>query len=357
MDNYAGQKKRVIDSAQPQKKDVVFLILADKVLIELNKRTQQIIKKRFGLSVNKAETLEKIGQQYNITRERVRQIITEASKIIKRNTVSKSFKKAEEKIIFTINQNNGIIKETDIAKKFKLTNSKEVNAIKFFLNYSDNLISLERKGLIEKSWVASQDLVSKIEKIILETHKIFKNKKTPLTEEEIYRKIELPEIDFSNQQIISYLKVASELQKNPFGKWGKSHWKEINPKGTREKAYLVLKERKEPLHFTQIARLIGEYKLSKKRAHPQTVHNELIKDEQFVLIGRGIYALHEWGYFPGTVREVLKKILEQSQKPLTKEKILAQVIKMRKVKKATVMINLNNTEFFCKQENYYTLNK
>jgi DNA-directed RNA polymerase delta subunit len=151
--------------------------------------------------------------------------------------------------------------------------------------------------------------------------------------------------------------VATGIKKNPFGKWGISHWKEINPKGTREKVYLVLKEKKEPLHFTQIAELIDKYKLSKKRAHPQTVHNELIKDEKFILIGRGTYALREWGYFSGTVREVLKSILSQSRKPLTKEEILTQVTKMRKVKKATIMINLNNPKFFCKQENFYTLNK
>ncbi len=357
MNNYINQKKKNVDSAHSQKESAVFLTLADEVLIDLNERTQQIIKKRFGLSTSKTKTLEKIGQQYGITRERVRQIITEASKVIKLKVNEDSFKKAEELIIFTIKENNGIIKEVDIANKFKLTNSKEVNAIKFFLNYSSKIFKVEKKGLIEKSWTSSQLLLEEVEKVILKIREIFKNKKLPLTKKEIYTELKLFKIGFSTQQVETCLKVATGIKKNPFGKWGISHWKEINPKGTREKVYLVLKEKKEPLHFTQIAELIDKYKLSKKRAHPQTVHNELIKDEKFILIGRGTYALREWGYFSGTVREVLKSILSQSRKPLTKEEILTQVTKMRKVKKATIMINLNNPKFFCKQENFYTLNK
>ena len=357
MDNYKKESRRNIDSAQSQEEREFFLISIDKLLLDLNERTQEIIKKRFGLLVDKPETLEKIGQQYNITRERVRQIITEASKNIKRKVKTHTFQEAEKVIIFTINKNNGIIKETDIGKKFNLTNAREINAVRFFLNYSSRMIKVERKGLIEKSWVISQSLADEVEETILKIQEFFKKERVPLVEKEIYAKLRLAKIDFSDQQIASFLRVAKGIKKNVFNKWGKSHWEEINPKGTREKVYLVLKEKKEPLHFTQIAKLIDKYKLSKKRAHPQTVHNELIKDERFILIGRGTYALSEWGYFSGTVREVIVRILAESPKPLSKEEILAQVIKMRKVKKATVMINLNNAEFFCRQKNSYTLNK
>ena len=120
---------------------------------------------------------------------------------------------------------------------------------------------------------------------------------------------------------------------------------------------MVLKESKKPLHFKEIAKLIDQYKLSDKKAHPQTVHNELIKDDKFVLIGRGIYALQEWGYKRGTIKEVLKDILKNSKKPLTKEEIFSEVLKLRKVKKATVMINLNNPNLFKKIGNTYTLKK
>ena len=136
-----------------------------------------------------------------------------------------------------------------------------------------------------------------------------------------------------------------------------TNWAEISPKGTREKVYVILKETKKPLHFTEIAELIDTYKLGARKAHPQTVHNELIKDDRFVLIGRGIYALAEWGYCEGTIKEVLKDILAKSKTPLKREDILSEVLKLRKVKKSTVLINLNNEEIFERRNNLYSLRK
>jgi hypothetical protein len=87
------------------------------------------------------------------------------------------------------------------------------------------------------------------------------------------------------------------------------------------------------------------------------VHNELIKDSRFVLIGRGIYAMREWGYQEGTIKNVIKDILSKSEKPLGKEEILEKVMKIRKVKKATVMINLNNKREFAKNNGLYCIKK
>ncbi|HHE45766.1 MAG TPA: hypothetical protein ENL05_00225, partial [Candidatus Moranbacteria bacterium] len=127
------KKNEKTTTFQTHKKAFCFLEWADELLIGLDKRTRQIIKKRFGLLDDQSETLEKIGQQYNITRERVRQIILKASKHILAKLESEHFKKAEEKILFTINQNSGIIKEIDIFEKFNLNDKKEANAIKFFV--------------------------------------------------------------------------------------------------------------------------------------------------------------------------------------------------------------------------------
>jgi len=357
MDNFLLKKNKKIAMSQIQKKETWFLNMANELLVDLNERTRQIMQKRFGLSVNQCETLEKIGQQYGITRERIRQVILGTFKNISTKLNSSRFKEAEKKIIFTINQNNGIIKEIDIIKKLNLDGKKEANAIKFFAVCSPKIIKIEQKGQIEKSWITSYDIVPDVKKIILNAKNIFEKEKRPLSDKEICRKVIFSNPNFSESQIISFLKVASALKKSQFGKWGKTNWKEITPKGTKEKVYLILKERKHSLHFTQITKLIDKYKLGKKKAHPQTVHNELIKDDRFILIGRGIYALREWGYFEGTVKEVLRKILEKSQKPLDKNEIIEEVLKIRKVKKTTVMVNLNNSEVFHKQRNLYTVKK
>jgi len=161
----------------------------------------------------------------------------------------------------------------------------------------------------------------------------------------------------SDNQARNFLSVLEKIAANNFGKLGLIVWPEISPKGTRERIYIVLKEKNKPLHFSEIAKFIDEYNLSKRKSHPQTVHNELIKDERFVLIGRGIYALKEWGYESGTVKDILERILKENKEPLAKEEILSRILKSRKVKKSTVMINLNNHNFFIKQGNTYSIKK
>ena len=134
-------------------------------------------------------------------------------------------------------------------------------------------------------------------------------------------------------------------------------WPEITPRGARDKAYIILKEQNRPLHFREIAELINQANLGSNLAQAQTVHNELIKDERFVLVGRGTYALKDWGYQPGTVRQVIAQLLKEHGS-LAKEDILEKVLKDRLVKESTVLINLQNRQHFNKREDgKYTLVK
>ncbi len=353
MDN--NQKKGQMK--KNQKAQWLFLTLANNLVADLGKRSQEIIKKRFGLSINKGETLEKIGLRYGVTRERIRQVITESLKKIVTKIKKEEFEKVQQKIIFTINKNNGIIKETDIIKKFNLKEIKEANAIKFFVICSQDIYSIEEKGLIEKSWLISQEIVQDVKKIILTAEKIFQKEKNILSEKDIVKKINLLNPSFSSEQILNFLRVSVRVKNNNFNKWGLSVWDEINPKGTRERVHLLLKEENKPLHFVEIAQLIDKYKIGKKKAHPQTIHNELIKDNRFVLIGRGVYALKEWGYSKGTIKEVIRDVLKKYHQPMDKEIIIREVLKVRKVKKATVIINLNNSQLFQKKNNLYELKK
>jgi hypothetical protein len=331
--------------------------LASIFISPLPERSQDIIRKRFGLASQEGETLEKIGQDYKITRERVRQIITDAIKNISRKEDDAKFKQAEDWIVFTIEKNYGIIREKEILKKLGSRDFREVNALKLFAQCSKIITEVFEKGTLEKSWVLSKDTVHLVKKVHLESKDILEKERKPLNDEEILKRIKERIVEMESGQILSFLSVLTEIKKNVFGKWGIKHWDEISPKGTREKIYLILKETKKPLHFTEIALLIDQYKLGKKKAHPQTVHNELIKDEKFVLIGRGIYALKQWGYEEGTIKDVLKDILEKSEKPLHRDEIISKVLKMRKVKKTTVMINLNNGKMFQKKENLYSVKK
>lgn len=332
------------------KQEFLFLVL--ELLANLPERSQQIVKKRYGIGFDKGKTLEEIGREYGITRERVRQIIEDARKNVAKRITEEKFKSWEDKLILEIIQNNDIIKESEIVNR---NNPSEGNALRFFAYCSSKIVVLEEKGIIEKCWVLSKNLKQELVRVGQEAENVFKKVKRTLTSEEIINETVRKFPHLKPGQIVNFLSCSVPIKQNRFGKWGLFNWPEINPKGTREKIYLVLKEENRPLHFTDIAELIDKYQLGRRKAHPQTVHNELIKDNRFVLIGRGIYALRKWGYSEGTVKDVLMEIFKRSSSPLTKEEILTKVLKVRKVKKTTVVINLNNSKTFVRQQGMYSL--
>jgi hypothetical protein len=338
-----------------------FLTLAEAVLAPESERTREIVKKRFGLSQKESQTLEKIGKDYNITRERVRQIIADVLKKIAAKNSDTNIRKAEEKIAFAIKENDGIIEEQKLINKLGVQGALEANAVIFFGMALGDIKITNEEGLLKKSWLIDKEIIQKIKEVEQIVGQIFEKNKTLLAGDELADKFFSARADlkgkYSKKEFLNLAGVIAGIEKNAFGKWGLKNWEEVTPKGTRERIHLILKEKKKPLHFSEIAKLIDEYKLGKRKAHPQTVHNELIKDERFVLVGRGIYALSEWGYERGTIKDVLENILKNSREPLTREEILAKALSLRKVKKATVMINLNNPKFFIKQQNAYALKK
>jgi len=341
-----------------EEKPFSFLNAANKLISDLVPRTQEIIKKRFGIGQKETETLEKIGQEYKITRERVRQIIVDALKKIDKKKDTKIFQEAENKIIFTIEENHGIIEENKLLNKLAKDKQQEINAILFLGYCYPKIEQFEEKGKIKKAWITNKAVIEKVKKLREAVENLFNKEKKLLTDSDLLTRIKSQFEDFVHEEILNLSEVLAQISKNKFGKWGLTHWKEINPKGTRERIYLVLKEKKTPLHFTQIAELIDKYKLGKKKSHPQTVHNELIKDERFVLIGRGIYALSEWGYSQGTVRDVLGEVLSKVGRPMHRDEIVKKVLELRKVKRSTIMINLNNSKYFLKnQNNLYTVKR
>ncbi len=311
---------------------------------DLTLRSQEIIFTRYGVFNSHAMTLEEIGKKYSITRERVRQVIREVLKKIREKKQDPIFLQTEKHIVLALEKNNGIMEESQLLAFLGKNDTSQKAAVSFFLECIDSIESKEIKGELLFSYAKPEfDLENwrAIKNIAIAS---LKNKKKPLSLEELFdaMKAEVRFPNFSKEILASFLAVSEEIRQNTFEKYGIAKWKEISPKGTREKAYLVLKEAAEPLHFRDIAKKIDKYHLNKKKTHPQTVHNELIKDKNFVLVGRGIYALVEWGYKKGTVKDVIEEILKKAQKPLSREEVLNKVLEIRHVKKSTIVINLNN---------------
>lgn len=323
---------------------------------DLSKRAQEIIFGRFGISAKKSLTLEEIGQKYGITRERVRQVIREVLKKVKDMKANPIAQRISEKTKFTLSENSGIMNEKSLLAALGNENEKEQGAARFFLECFEDLQYFEIKGEMHKAYALTDFNLQSWRQIKNTAKEVLKKEGQPMDAKDFFDKVATTQKSLDEKTFLDYLQVSEEIGKNSFGKWGLVEWKEVSPKGTREKAFLVLKEAGKPLHFKTIAQQIDKYQLNKKKTHPQTVHNELIKDSSFVLVGRGMYALAQWGYKKGTVKDVLIDILTKSQAPLTREQILEKVMEVRHVKKSTIIINLNN--FFKKTEDgKYTLKK
>lgn len=334
-----------------------FVNILQLFMVDFPKRSQEIIFSRYGISTKKALTLEEIGNSYGITRERVRQVIREVFKKIKDKKETDTFQNVAKEIKFTVEKNSGIMEENKLLSVLGKDDRQEKGALKFFLECIGDVSEQEIKGEMRTCYTATGFSLASWRLVKVQAQAVLKKEGQPIEEKDFFKKVskEVPQLELDSKTFLDYLDVSEEIKKNNFQKWGLAEWKEVNPKGTREKAFLVLKEAGKPLHFKKIAQQIDIHHLNKKVTHPQTVHNELIKDKKFVLVGRGMYALSEWGYKKGTVKDVIAEILKQSPAPLSKEEVLNQVLKIRYVKKSTIVINLNN--FFTKTPQGYVVKK
>ena len=293
-------------------------------------REKEIISRRFGLTGTK-ETLEQIGEMLSITRERVRQL---EKAILIRLQIS-----AEE------NQ----IPELAAAEKILIRNLIEMGRVAKISDLADKVYGRETTAS-EKTGIYFIATFSKSLTVVEENDRYHSAVK-PMTIDELDNKL-----DYEHPDYIKAVASISKLLATLNGVWGLAKWPAVNPKNIRDKIFVILETKKGPMHFSEIAAEIKKSNFKRKNVTIQAIHNELIKDARFVLIGRGIYALSSWGYKKGTISEIIKSILEKAGKPLTREEIVKQVLKVRKVKETTILLNLQNKALFKKvDKNSYTL--
>ncbi|MBU4030568.1 hypothetical protein KJ756_00125 [Patescibacteria group bacterium] len=323
-----------------------------------NDRTREIVRLRFGLDDGQRQTLESIGKNYGITRERVRQIEEATLSDLRRPASINIFKPAFRLIDAFFNREGRVVREERLLSALSGCDTihPSKGAVFFILSLGDPYQRLVESDKFYSLWVNSKDALSQAQLVVdYLVERIEGNKETVLLNNIIdFSKEANAQID--KKVLCSYLDATKQISQNNFGRFGLSKWPEINPRGAKDKAYIVFKDQKRPLHFREVADLINEAKLGTNLAQAQTVHNELIKDARFILVGRGTYALKEWGYQPGTIKDVIIQTLKDKG-PLAKEDILNEVLKSRLVKKNTVLINLQNRQLFTKEGDVYSVAK
>jgi len=314
---------------------------ATKILGELRRdRDRQIIARRFGFGLTRRQTLEKIGNDFDITRERVRQI--EKAAVAKmQSSGSAEIARAGELLRVIVADQGGIALIEDVAVNLGAPASDTPYLV--FLALLSPSVNLLEEDDDMRQGVSLNPIYSRSQIIALttETTKTIKDHGKPITLARLHAKLPSELDQITLEQLMRLSKRLAHFD----GKWGLNSWPEVNPKSIRDKTYLVLSRHGRPLHFSEIASHVRGLGTTKRNVTVQAVHNELIKDNRFILIGRGIYALAEWGYTPGTVAEIISSVLREEQ-PLHKDEIVRRVLMKRQVKTTTIILNLQEKDQF-----------
>lgn len=314
----------------------------------LSQKTKDIFDRRFGVKTGEPETLEAIGKSFKITRERVRQIETVGFNFVKKQ--NKEILDNIYKGFAVYFQKNGDLKKEDfILEQLGGKNSKPY--ILFLLTLGEQFFRVCEKKNFYYFWSMIPSAQIKVKETLSSLAQDMQKLGKPVSKKEFCASFS-SKYGFSEEAMLSYLEVSKIIQESKDGKIGLIEWPEIKPRGVKDKAFLAFKKHGKPLHFTEVAEMIDKlkYNLPNKKTYPQTVHNELIKDSRFVLVGRGTYALQEWGYYSGTIKDVIRKVLESKNQPANKEEIIKEVLSQRLVAPNTVLMNLNNKKYFTKDE-------
>ncbi|MBP9711927.1 MAG: hypothetical protein KBD55_02740 [Candidatus Pacebacteria bacterium] len=318
----------------------------------LGDRARDVIMNRFGLNVDgEMKTLEEIGKKYGITRERVRQVEDAALNLIKKSSAYKSEQAFFEELKQLMHSLGAIVAEHELLPHISKDKSTQ-NHVHFLLVLGDSFKKHREDDHFHARWSVDDAMTLKV-------HDSLKKLYGTLNDEDLVPETEMIKKFFDQMKDVAdkykndemakrWLSMSKAIAKNPLGEWGKASSPNIRTRGVKDYAFLVMRRHGSPMHFKEVADAIS--KTFGRKTHYATCHNELIKDSRFVLVGRGIYALSEWGYKAGIARDVIKEILKK-EGPLSKEDIVDRVMKERYFKKNTVLVNLVNSKFFKKNKN------
>ncbi len=325
--------------------------ITKKITSGLAPRASDVILNRFGLNTEvEKKTLEEIGKKYNITRERVRQIEDAALMAIKKSEAYRAEQAVFDELKQLIVKLGSIVAEHELLPYISKDKSTQ-NHINFFLTLGGAFKKHREDEHFHTRYSVDDEVVEKVHDSLKKLYASLKDEDL-VPETEIIKKFfeQLKDVSekYRDEEIAKrWLSMSKTISRNPLGEWGKATSPNIRTRGVKDYAYLVMRRHGTPLHFKEVSDSIS--KTFNKKIHYATCHNELIKDHRFVLVGRGMYALAEWGYKAGIAREVITEILKR-EGPLSKEDVVKKVNKERYFKTNTILVNLANPKYFKKNK-------
>lgn len=319
-------------------------------LLVLNKGEKEVILGRFAIGQDR-KTLQAIGDRRGVTRERIRQIEKIALRKLSRVMVNTQFIIISEIIKQVLNKYSGFLQEENLLNNvIDLTAENTVinrQIIKLVLHIDKTFSFVKANDNFKGFWKLTVIETSLIKDVCNSINMVLRNNADVLDKNVLIEKTQDKLSELGKVQTFDFIQSCLDIDKRFLHSeekgWGLSSWRHINPKSLRDKAFIILEETNNPLHFSEIATAISEKKFDTKKVTVQATHNELIRDQKFVLVGRGVYALRKWGYSDGTVEEVIIDLFQKSKKNiLTKKEIVKGILEQRQVQVGTISLNLQN---------------
>jgi hypothetical protein len=320
--------------------------LVNSVLTSIEReREREIVSRRFGL-FDRKETLEQIGEMLGITRERVRQleksVVIHLKSSVEQGTIP-HIADFQAKALELLEANGQVSRISELTKQLTTDATREEQARVAFLSQlcSGLIVINEDDNFYNSVGAKKAHDEKKVKSLVTQLIDTIKQLGEP---KDIATIAKAASIEDPKQA--AALASTSKHLATLNGRWGLVKWPMVNPKNIRDKIYVILKENGKHMHFNEISDAIKDSDFKRKDVTTQAVHNELIKDKRFVLIGRGIYALKEWGYDKGTVADIITEVLKQAGEPLHRDEIVKRVLKSRFVKETTILLNLQGKPQF-----------
>jgi hypothetical protein len=332
--------------------------VSKKLLTTLNPRTREIVVNRYGLEKEERMTLEAIGKTYDITRERVRQIENFALATIKKSKEFKEHAFVFEELKNIIKELGSIVSEDHLMRHISKDPVVQ-NHVNLYLALGEMFTKNKEDDHFHSHFTVDPKVADHVREALRKLYGSI-NEEDLIKEEEVFERFvghltDLVSEYKGNKDIIyRYLALSKVIGKNQLSEWGRTSSPHVKARGIKDYAYLIMRRAARPMHFKEVAQEIN--KTFGKKAHVATCHNELIKDSRFVLVGRGMYGLKDWGHTGGVVRDVITQVLKEAGKPLSKDEVVKRVLAKRIVKPNTVLVNLQNSKFFKKVGGEYTAN-
>ena len=320
------------------------------ILIYCKPKERLVLMKKFWLGWEKGIPLQRIGAEYDLTRERIRQIETQAlmrfRRLIVGNELYMNVLSEAKKIL---DAHGGILAEDTLVSKlinrnlFKFSKQE----LKLILVSDFDVAYLKRNKYLYKAFYVEPLYEDLLTQMVLFVNDYFgqRGKSQDLYEFiavlkdtflKDYKEVGYLRNDLFYMNFFSIIRDISMFD----GKIGFDTFTDVNPKTMKLKIYYTMKRLNKPVHFQELPAKILDW-FPEKAVKINTIHNELVKNNDlFVNLGLGRYGLREWGYEGGQVKDILVRILEKNDRPMAVKELCKEVLKEKMVSPNTVMLNL-----------------